>query len=150
MRPNPVWIRPDATVREAATFFADKRISAAPVINSEGRPVGVLSQSDLVLHSREMVEFLSGAPEYYSRTDLKALRDGVKVVDVERTPVRDIMTPVVFSVSPETPAPKVIEDMLTRQIHRLFVVGEDGVVVGIISTLDVLCHLQQEQGKNQF
>jgi CBS domain-containing protein len=52
------------------------------------------------------------------------------------------MTPVVFSVSPEAPARRVVGDMLGLKVHRLFVVGSDGVLVGVISALDVLRHLR--------
>jgi CBS-domain-containing membrane protein len=109
----------------------------------------VLSQSDIVVHDREKVEYVSAKPEYYERDDVnrrsaKALPSGFEVVDVDRTQVRDIMTPVVFSVAPETAAHKVIEDMLAQKVHRLFVVGGDGVLVGIISTVDVLRHLRPE------
>ncbi len=149
MTPTPVSIRADATVKEAAAFLVDKGFSAAPVIDEAGRPVGVLSQSDIVVHDREKVEYVSANPEYYERGDLsrrsaKALPTGFEVVDVDRTQVRDIMTPVVFSVAPETPADKVVADMLGLKVHRLFVVDSAGVLVGVISALDMLRHLGRE------
>jgi predicted transcriptional regulator len=67
------------------------------------------------------------------------------VVNGDPTQVRDIMTPVVFAVPPDTPAYKVIEDMLAHKVHRLFVVGSDGVLIGTISTVDVLQHLRPEE-----
>jgi CBS domain-containing protein len=102
------------------------------------------------VHDREKVEYVPDNPEYYRRADLsqssaEALPNGFEVVNVDRTQVRDIMTPVVFSVAPATPAYKVIEDMLARKVHRLFVVGSDGVLSGIISTVDVLRRLRPEE-----
>jgi CBS domain-containing protein len=149
MTPNPVSIGADATVKEAAAFFVEKGFSAAPVIDEAGRPIGVVSQSDIVVHDREKVEYVSANPDYYERADLSrrspnALPAGFEVVDADRTQVRDIMIPVVFSVAPETPAHKVIEDMLGQKVHRLFVVGGDGVLVGIISTVDMLRHLRPD------
>jgi CBS domain-containing protein len=149
MTPNPMSIAAEATVKEAATFLTDKGFSAAPVIDEAGRPIGVLSQSDIVIHDRENVEYVSAGHDYYARSELsrrsaKALPTGFEVVDVDRTQARDIMTPIVFSVTPGTPAYKVIEEMLAHKIHRLFVVGTDGVLVGIISTVDVLRHLYRE------
>jgi CBS domain-containing protein len=148
MRPNPVWIRPDATVKEAAAFLADKRVGAVPVLE-EGRPIGVLSQSDLMGHCREMVEFLSAGSEDSPGGDrgecsARASPTGFKVVDVDRTQVRDLMAPLVFSVTPETPAGKVIEIMLARRVHRLLVVSREGILVGVISMGDVLRHLCPE------
>ena len=149
MMPSPVWIRPNATVKEAAALLADKGVSAAPVIDEAGRPVGVVSQSDIVAHCREIVEFLAVGPEHYTKDNLRdsanALRTGLRVVDVDRTPVRDLMMPIVFSVAPETPAHKVVVDLLARRVHRLFVVSGDGILVGVVSTWDVLRHLHLEQ-----
>ena len=150
MTPNPVSLAADTAMKEAAAFLTDKGFSAAPVIDEAGRPVGVLSQSDIVVHDRESGPYVSGNPEYYARANLsrrsgKALPTGFEMVDANRTWVRDIMTPVVFSVTPETAAYKVIETMLAHKVHRLFVVGTDGILVGIISTVDVLRHLHLEQ-----
>jgi CBS domain-containing protein len=140
-----VSIAAGASVQEAAAFLTDNAFSAAPVIDEAGRPVGVLSQSDIVVHDRESGPCVSGHPEYYKRADLSPPRIiRTDVVDGDRTQARDIMTPVVFSVAPDTPAYKVIEDMLAYKVHRMFVVGNDGVLIGTISTVDVLRHLRVE------
>ena len=146
MTPDPVSIGADETVKEAVAFLTDKGFSAAPVIDDAGRPVGVLSRSDILVHDREKVEYVAPVPDYYEKTELTTpsgenLRTGFLVENVDRTRVRDIMTPVVFSVSPATPVHTVVEEMLALKVHRLFVVGGDGVLVGVISALDVLRHL---------
>jgi CBS domain-containing protein len=115
------------------------------VIDEAGRPIGVLSKSDLVLHDRETNPCVDAHPEYYAREDLSPPQiSWTDVVDGDPARVRDLMTPVVFSVAPETPAHQVIEDMLAHKVHHLFVVGGDGVLVGVISTVDVLRHLRRE------
>jgi CBS domain-containing protein len=149
MTPDPLSIRADATVHEAVAFLTDKGFSAAPVIDNAGRPVGVLSRADIIVYDREKVEYLEPVPEYYDKGTLVAptgesLGHGFQVVKAESVRVRDIMTPVVFSVTPQTPARKVVEDMLALKVHRLFVVGTDGILIGVISALDVLKHLQLE------
>ena len=53
---NPVSINAHATVREALTLLVDRGISAAPVINSAGHPVGVLSRADILRFDREHVD----------------------------------------------------------------------------------------------
>jgi CBS domain-containing protein len=146
MTPNPVSLRDVATVREAVTLLTDKGFSAAPVIDQAGRPVGVLSRADILVHDREKVDYLEPIPEFYDKTDLKteegeALKEGFQVEKADYARVRDIMTPVVFAVTPETSAAKAVEDMVGWKVHRLFVVGHDGVLVGVISALDVLRHL---------
>ena len=55
MSPNPVSLRADATVREAIALFVERGFGAAPVIDHAGRPVGVVSRTDVLLHEREQV-----------------------------------------------------------------------------------------------
>jgi CBS domain-containing protein len=147
MTPNPVSIRNVATVHEAIVLLTDKGISAAPVIDEAGRPVGVLSRSDIVVHDRESVHYLSAPPEYYDKDELtmgsgERLPPGFQVEKPEVTRVAEIMTPVVFAVSPQTTARRVVEDMVAWKVHRLFVVDEDGVLTGVISAIDVLRRLR--------
>src|SRR5215467_11315579 len=74
MTPNPVSISANATVHEATTLLIDKGISAAPVIDRAGRPVGVLSRSDILVHDREQVHHVA-SPEYYRGADLMTQRE---------------------------------------------------------------------------
>jgi CBS domain-containing protein len=144
MTPNPLSIRADASVKEAVAFLVDKGISGAPVIDAAGRPVGVLSQFDLLVHDREKAEYVVPDPEYIDANPAlhRRLRENFQIEKVDRTRVRDVMTPLVFTVAPDTPAGTVVEDMLGRKIHRLFVVDENGLLVGVISALDVLRFLR--------
>jgi CBS domain-containing protein len=49
----PSSLRSDAVIREAIEFLAERETTAAPVINEAGRPIGVLSLSDLVTAIRD-------------------------------------------------------------------------------------------------
>lgn len=145
MTPNPVSIGQNATVKDAAALLTDRGISAAPVIDDAGRPIGVLSRADVVRHHWQTAEYLPVLPDYYEKPDLatgEPLPPGFQVERTDRTLASDIMTPVVFSVSAEAPAAKVVADMIDRKVHRLFVVDQTGVLVGVISALDVLRHLR--------
>jgi CBS-domain-containing membrane protein len=119
MRPDPVSLRDDATMSEALTLFADKGLTVAPVIDKAGKPIGVLSSSDILVHERER-----------SAGKLAASPDPVRV--------RDLMTPAIFAVAPDTPAAEVVAGLLTLSVHHLFVVDADGVLVGVISAADIL------------
>jgi CBS domain-containing protein len=146
MTPNPVSIREEAMISEAIALLTDKGFSAAPVIDRAGRPVGVVSRADILVHDRETVQHLTPVPDYYYKSELtinsgEYLNEGFQVETGDGTLVRDIMTPVVFSVTPEASAARVIEDMVALKVHRLFVVDKTGILVGVISALDVLRHL---------
>jgi CBS domain-containing protein len=149
MTGNPVSIRSEASIREAIALLTDKGISAAPVIDEAGLPVGVVSRTDILVHDREKVEYMEPRPEYFSRTELTThdgedLSGEFQVERVEVVPVRDVMTPVVFSISREAPARRAVQDMLALKVHRLFVVDGSGVLVGVISAIDILKHLSLE------
>jgi len=140
MTSNPLSLRDNASVREAIAFLIDRGISGAPIIDEAGRPVGVLSQTDVLVHDRQTVEHVN--PEYDSCAPLpQGLWDEFQIEKVDATPVRDIMTPAVFSVGVTAPAWQVIEEIRELNVHRIFVVDGNGVLVGVISALDILRHL---------
>ena len=147
MTPNPVSVREELTVHEAVVFLTERRISAAPVINEAGRPVGVVSEADVLRHDREHADHLYWLPQRLVDREL-TLGSGehlddrsfeVEVPDVTR--VKDIMNPVIYAVRRDTPISEVVNQLCKRRIHRLFVVDEDGSLVGVITTLDLLSRL---------
>ncbi len=143
MSQNPVCINQRANLKEALALFTNRGFTVAPVIDNSGRAVGVISGSDILVHDQEKVEYLSPGVETSPMVtdDGEPIRRGFQVENVETTRVRDVMTPAVFSVRPDTPAAKVIEEMLRLHVHHLFVVDKGGILVGVISTLDVLRNL---------
>src|SRR5262249_5508800 len=124
---------------DAVAFLTDKGYRAAPVIDASGRPVGVISQSDILIHDRERRG--GGLHDFYNMGALDFEPLELEGRDVR---VRDLMTPVVFQVPPDAPFSRVLEEMVTLNVHRLFVVSDDGILVGVITALDVLRRLYQE------
>jgi CBS domain-containing protein len=123
MTRNPISINETATIGDGAAFLTAKGISAAPVIDEAGRPVGVLSLADIVRYAQG---------------------DGQSPARRLNTPVSEIMNDVVFFVRPDTPIGNVIDDLLTSDVKRLFVIDENEVLVGVISTRDLLRCLRLE------
>jgi CBS domain-containing protein len=66
--------------------------------------------------------------------------------DTDRTPVSDVMTSPVQSVSEQTPIEQAISRMASGATRRLVVTGTGGAVVGILSLDDVLDLLIEETG----
>ena len=122
-------------------FLADTGYSAAPVIDESGRPIGVVSRTDVVVYDRARIASATDVPPWYDHADLDEWAN-----PASRAPsgpgavvrAADLMTPAVFSVGPETPAERVAAQMAALNVHRLFVVDDDGVLVGVISALDLL------------
>jgi CBS domain-containing protein len=141
--PNPVSLRADATIREAIALFTDRGFGAAPVIDDGGRPVGVLSRTDVLIHEREQGKHPCVIDEPgWDEFPTPAGRKGYSVEIIDPTPIRDVMTPIVFTVPLEAPVDKVVEQMLALKVHHLFVVDEELTLVGVISALDMVRHLR--------
>jgi CBS domain-containing protein len=126
MTPNPVSIEADVPVAEAVALLTDRGLSAAPVIDEAGHPRGVISRDDILVHERERLA--TRAP-------------GADPSGPDPARVADIMTPTVFSVTPDTSARAVVEQLLGLKVQQLFVVDDAGALIGSISTFDVLRHL---------
>jgi len=150
MADSPVSLRSSAGVREALALFTDKSIGAAPVIDEAGHPVGVLSRSDLLVHEREHGVKIGHSPAFFFEQEVrhgKKVPEDFEIENVDDCIVGDLMTPAVFSVSPETPIDKVIAEMVALHVHRLFVVDHSGTLVGVISTMDILKRLRPTTAK---
>jgi CBS domain-containing protein len=140
MTASPATVCEDATVKEALALLVDRRISGLPVVNAEGRPVGVISRADIVREARKVAEHpRSAAADFVLHTD-GGFESGYPLETVDHLPVRRVMVPLVCAVAPETSAIQVVREMLAREVHRLFVVRDE--FLGFISTMDVLKHLR--------
>lgn len=132
----------DWTVDRLAGFLTDKSISGAPVVDDSGRLIGVVTLTDIVRQaSSGLMDLQRRDDEFYrsildtelSEEDQRAFHEAVD----QSVLVNDIMTPMVFEVSPQTPLAKVAEAMVKGRIHRVLVT-EERKILGIISALDLL------------
>jgi CBS-domain-containing membrane protein len=57
--------------------------------------------------------------------------------------VKKIMTPVVYVVRPEANLASVVDQMLKRSVHRLYVIDSKAGLIGVVSALDLLRALKR-------
>lgn len=120
MTAGPVSLASSDIVPEAVAFLTERGFGAAVVIDDAGHPIGVVTKTDVLMHTRRR-------------------KPGLEPDD---TPVTEVMTPAVFSVKPDTSARSVVEQLLELHVHHLFVTDASGVVIGVISPVDVLKKLK--------
>jgi CBS domain-containing protein len=137
MTTDVITVDPDTTVRALATLLAERGISGAPVVDSGGRLVGVISEGDL-LHRAE----IGTARRHRVRRRSWWLDDFASDLAREyikshgRT-VKDIMTSDVVTVSEGTELADVAALLEAKRIKRVPVMRE-GKVVGIISRANIV------------
>jgi CBS domain-containing protein len=126
-----ISIHPDAAIEEAARLMLHHRISGVPVIDDNGKLVGMVTEGDLLprqdgaAERPRWLEFMldaGGAPD--SRLPKLAS-------------VRDVMTHPPITVRASTPVQEIVALMERHGIKRVPVVS-DGKVIGIVSRADML------------
>jgi len=129
-----ITVEPSATVQEVAKLLLEKRISAVPVLDGNGKLVGIVSEGDL-LHRVE------AGTERHRSWWLQALIESDKLaaeyVKSHGRKVSDIMTRNVITASPETPLHEVAS-LLERNAIRRVPIVENGQLVGIVSRANLL------------
>jgi CBS domain-containing protein len=149
MNPDVLTVRDSMSVRELARFLLDKQISGAPVVDEKGNLTGVVSLTDIVAVASNDVDVANDRrnPDFYLR-DLEETYSEEEVqnfrIEEEDLPVREIMTPTVYSVDEEATVSEIASMMLDGHLLRILVI-RNGNAVGIISTSDLLGLLVEEQ-----
>lgn len=146
MTPEPVCVEPTTTILELARTFEENEISGAPVVDRQGRLVGVVSKTDLI---RCCMEGNGQRPPAYMFESLN--EQGTDEFEEDLPPevpvcVEDFMSTEPETVRPETPLVAVGRLVVGARIHRVIVVDEETFPVGIITTLDLLGRFLQEVG----
>ncbi len=144
MTRNPVTLRGGESIASAVETLERHQITGAPVVDAEGRLIGVLSLWDVV-RSRSAggdsagwsgdVFRHNGEAAHNAPARARTLRFG------ESGTVVDCMSPTVSGASPDQLLVEVARKMCLAHWHRVPVVESDGRLVGIISTMDVLAAL---------
>lgn len=102
---------------EVVAMLEERFISGAPVVDHEGKMVGLISRTDVIG---------------------RLFRQG----SIDKVKVEDVMTPFIFRVTPHDPLERLVDIMLSARIHRVVVTLEDRPV-GIVTTLDLLSDYQR-------
>jgi len=112
MTPTVLCVQRDVGVAAIVKLLLAHAISAVPVVDADGRPIGMVSKTDLVRHIGDDA--------------------------LSTTIAADVMTPLVYSISEQAAAANAAALMAYEGIHHLPVLSSTGRVVGIVSALDVL------------
>jgi CBS domain-containing protein len=114
---DPVTIGADEPAQSAERLMAERRVSGLPVVDRQGRLVGVVSQTDLV----------------------RAHAAGQSLAAWPGLAVRHLMTAPALTIRVDESLVEAARRMEDRHVHRLVVVSSDGLTpIGVVSTLDLV------------
>lgn len=135
-----IAVHPDTPVSEIARTLLDHNITGAPVVESDGHLVGIVTESDLVVrnanvHFPTFLQILDAriyltSPHRFEEALRRALG----------TTAADVMTQEVFTVKPDDEVSDAATLMVDHGINPIPVV-EDGRVIGIVSRSDIIRHI---------
>ena len=142
MTTDVVTVGPDASVHEIARSLVDKHLTALPVINADGAPIGMVSEGDLLGPEdttrearREAWLTLLAEGEPLSPTFLEWLYS-------QRRSASYLMSKPVISIDEGTDVNEIARVLAAHHVKRVPVV-RDGRFVGIVSRGDLLRALYQ-------
>ncbi|HYU57135.1 MAG TPA: CBS domain-containing protein [Actinomycetota bacterium] len=120
-----VTVRPETTVKEAATLLVQRGIDAVPVVGEDGTLAGIVSESDLLpleLRGDPRSEILAAPP--YAR-------------DHSPETVAEVMTARVISLPEDADVAEAARRMLENRVNQIPITRDDQVV-GIVARRDLL------------
>jgi CBS domain-containing protein len=133
----PVMTVPlDISIQEAARLFSESHITGAPVVDPEGRCLGVLSSSDFVSWAKK-----GGQAAECGEKVTCFIAPWGEMIDIEDAPddqIRHYMTTRPIAVAPDTSIGEVAQKMVEAHIHRVLVVVDQDRPLGIVTSIDIL------------
>lgn len=145
MTSSVVTAMPDTPVPELARLLLDRRISAVPVVDSDRRILGIVSEGDLMRRPESGTERrpgwwleLFGGAEGLASEYIKA--HGVRAAD--------IMTRKVVTITEDASLGEIAQLLEERRVKRVPVV-RGGKLVGIVSRADLLRGLATRHAQSE-
>ena len=132
MTTRVIWVKKDASFRDMAAALREHRVSAFPVLDDDGKVIGVVSEADLLTKEalgsepQGMPGMITGLLRHKEHEKARGITAG------------DVMTSPAIVVTPDDTVERAARLMYTRKVKRLPVVDANGHLAGIVSRADVL------------
>jgi CBS domain-containing protein len=123
-------VGPDTPLKDVAELLAGRGISGAPVVDAEGKLLGVVSEADILAKERR--------PPRQSRLGRALGQPAPKDPKAKARTAGEAMTSPAVTIGLERRVDAAAAAMLDRKINRLPVVDHDGRLVGIVTRADLV------------
>ncbi len=134
MSTQVVIVTPETPVAAIAELLAGRGISAVPVVNAAGAPVGIVTEGDLI---RRLADRPPGPLDWFLDLfgDQKPLLQ--RFTKAHGAVARDVMSSALITVEEDASAERIAELMQTWHVRRVLVL-KDGQLAGVVSRADLL------------
>jgi len=145
---SPVFtLQPEQTIEAAVALLGERSISGAPVVDAEGRLVGLLDDTDLILsearlHAPTTVEILGA----YLTLPGEKRRFEHELRQALGQTVGEVMETEAYTVGPDAAVGDVATIIVDREVSRVPVVDADGRVVGVVTRGDLVRTMYRANG----
>ncbi|MFI6691116.1 CBS domain-containing protein [Streptomyces sp. NPDC050433] len=130
MTRDVVSVRLDTPFKEIARALSDHGVSAVPVLDDAGRPVGVVSEADLLRKAANRSDRSGRLPLPHLEAWERARAEGVVAAEIMSAPA--------LSARPQWTVVEAARVMARQHVKRLPVVDETDKLLGIASRSDLL------------
>ena len=138
-----VVVAEDATLEEVARTMLDHHVGCVPVVDRQGKMVGIITESDFAAKEKGLPFSTFRAPQllgqWIGSDSVERIYEAAR-----RMKAREIMRTQIVSVTEEASMNEAVELMFRYDINRIPVL-RDGAPVGIVSRHDLL-RMIVEQG----
>ena len=134
MKKNVISIPVKTTIGEAAAVIVEKHVGILPVVDEQGKPVGVVRLSDLL--TLELPDFIHLVADFDFVHDFGAVETTRPAPKLLAKPVTSLMQPVV-TIEEDSGLLRAYAIMLQNKINDLPVTTATGELVGIVSLVDI-------------
>ncbi|HVL95314.1 MAG TPA: CBS domain-containing protein [Solirubrobacteraceae bacterium] len=146
MDADPVTVTPEADVETVVRALREHELPGVPVVNSSGRCLGIITESDLVLpgdegdlHLPHFIELFGGIVFLESMHHFQE-----RLERATASKARDLMTEDPVTIGPDAGVGEAGRLIARSGHNRLPVVDDDGRLLGVVTRVDVLDALTRE------
>jgi CBS domain-containing protein len=137
MTTNPKTVLTNTAVDEVIKLLLSSIFTGVPVVDQENRPVGVITQSDLIYKVKIPLK-LSILPEH------EKFRLDAFLLKLSRSNAENIMTKPAITIYQDKMLTDAIVMMIEREVKRLVVVDNHRKIVGILARMDIFHVISRE------
>ena len=137
MTADVLTVTPDQTVNEVIEILMNKNISGLPVVDGDGKVIGIVTEGDLIYRSKKLE-----IPRYFTILDSYIFLDNTKKMEEQIRKmvgyrVEDVMTREVVMVDIDDSVEDIATIMTRKSVNRVPVTRE-GKLVGIVTRRDII------------